>query len=150
MILGIELDNVLCDLAGGISRVNHHYYNGNASADELKALPDLVPDFYRDLEPVPGVIGDLLRVAAHDPRLEVVVVSSRPDRFFTESKNWLRRWLPERVLPWTLNNTPDFSLIRAPQTWVVTDARRLELGDAPSVVSSVEELGYGVQERLQV
>lgn len=147
MKLGIELDGILADPAATIDMFAPIYYGPHPSPTELAQLPDALPFFYAEhMRLRPGVVGQLLRVREAEPRLDLSICSTRPERFQSETKAWLRRWIPDRI-SWTLLNTPDFGVLPM-QVWVVTEERKAQLKDHPRVYTSIGELGFGVQERL--
>lgn len=145
MLLGVELDSVLTDLEGTLGWINEIYYDGEATPQELRDAPVVMPHFFdRTVRVRKGSIGALMRIKHHEPRLQIMVLTDRPHNSFEESKQWLRKWMPAH-LHWAAYSTTDFGLIPA-QVYVVGDkSKHPTLVGKPRVVESLADLGYGMQ-----
>ncbi len=141
MQLAIELDNVLVNVKATEDAWAGPWFDDDCDEDERAVLPDMVHRMWATAVPHRKVLGWLMRAAIADPRLEVKVLSDRPERFQQDTKEWLRTWMPANVR-FELFNTSDFSLIPA-QAYRVVSEVQVEKIEAKGgrVVESFDGLG---------
>ena len=144
--LAIELDH-LVDLEAHQVAMAQTYYGDTYTKDEYSALPLVVPDFFRDAPPRPGVLGSIRRLHELEPRLFVHVITDRSDSYRMEFSDWCQKWLGGWSMPpFTLGVTSDFRLVPA-QLYVVAERHDTQLHGLKTV-RTVAELLSGSQDTL--